>query len=376
MPIKRLTTNEFIEKSNEIHNLKYDYSLVKYINAKTKVEIICPFHGNFLQTPDNHFVSGCKKCGIDKISRERSKTIEDFIENSIKKHGNVYNYDKVNYINAKTKVEIICKKHGSFLQIPDSHLKSGCKKCGDEKRSKLSIKSTEWFVDRSIKLNGNEYDYSMSVYINAKTKVEIICKKHGSFLQLPSSHIGGRGCPNCKCDKISKKLRDTKCDFLKNAIKKHGNIYNYEKVKYINRHKKIEIVCKKHGSFMQSPNNHIRENGCPLCCNSISRGEVEWLNLNNVKERQVKIKICGKCYIVDGIYKSTIYEFYGDYWHGNPNKYSPRKINKSVKKTFGELHKNTMERERLLIENGYTIVSIWESEFKEFLNKNNNYVNL
>ena len=62
--MKRLTNKEFIEKSNKIHNYKYDYSKVKYISVKEKVCIICHIHGEFWQTPDKHFQKqGCKICG-------------------------------------------------------------------------------------------------------------------------------------------------------------------------------------------------------------------------------------------------------------------------------------------------------------------------
>lgn len=73
---------EFIEKSSILHNNFYDYSLVNYVNNKTKVKIICPVHGVFEQRPDNHYHQDCPCCKSNIIS------VEDFIKKSNKKHNN------------------------------------------------------------------------------------------------------------------------------------------------------------------------------------------------------------------------------------------------------------------------------------------------
>lgn len=103
----------FIEKANKIHNRKYNYDKVKYINAKEKIIINCLKHGDFLQTPNNH---------LNGKTKFKEKTTEQFIIEAIKIHGNEYNYDKVNYIDNSTKIEIICKIHESFFQRPSDHL--------------------------------------------------------------------------------------------------------------------------------------------------------------------------------------------------------------------------------------------------------------
>ena len=112
----------FIEKANKIHNGKYNYDKVKYINAKEKIIINCLKHGDFLQTPNNHLNGkNCALCSSEKPS-SRKKTTEQFIIEAIKIHGNEYNYNKVNYIDNSTKIEIICKIHESFFQRPSDHL--------------------------------------------------------------------------------------------------------------------------------------------------------------------------------------------------------------------------------------------------------------
>jgi hypothetical protein len=116
-----------------------------------------------------------------------------FIEKAIKIHGDKYDYSKVNYKNSSTKIIIICKIHGEFLQIPNKHLsKSGCIECG--KKNKLTL---EKFIEKAQKIHNDKYDYSKVNYINWKTNIIIICKIHGEFQQQPNSHLQGKGCNKC-----------------------------------------------------------------------------------------------------------------------------------------------------------------------------------
>ena len=111
----RYNTDKFIKKATEIHNGKYDYSKVEYVNSSTKVCIICPIHGEFWQKPTRHLKGdGCEKCA----KKKRKINISEFINRSTEIHNNKYDYSKVNYKNIETKVCIICPKHGEFWQKP------------------------------------------------------------------------------------------------------------------------------------------------------------------------------------------------------------------------------------------------------------------
>lgn len=127
-------TKYYINMAKENHSDFYDYSLVKYIKANSKIDIICPVHGVFKQSCSHHlFGSGCKKCGNLKSNFHRKKTTEGFISEAIKIHGSTYCYDLVRYISSHAKVKILCSKHGIFKQSPHTHLKgSGCLKCSKE----------------------------------------------------------------------------------------------------------------------------------------------------------------------------------------------------------------------------------------------------
>lgn len=138
---RKKTKEEFIEKANIIHKNKYDYSLVEYVNNKTKVKIICPRHGLFEQLPNDHENGrGCKKCADEYVSELFSMSKEEFIKRANNIHDNKYDYSLVEYKNDKTKIKIICPRHGMFEQTPASHLsESGCKECGNENK-KISDK--------------------------------------------------------------------------------------------------------------------------------------------------------------------------------------------------------------------------------------------
>lgn len=164
----RVTKEDFIKKSNEVHNYKYDYSYVEYVNNKTKVKIKCIVHGFFEQAPAKHKMGqGCRKCGYELLSKIKLKTTKDFIEKARLVHGDKYKYDKVHYKGNRFKVVISCSVHGDFLQTPDNHLSGkGCLTCGNIKSSntikKMKNKSRNWNFEQPkdyklIPLNNGEF---------------------------------------------------------------------------------------------------------------------------------------------------------------------------------------------------------------------------
>ena len=205
---KRLTQVEFIEKAKEIHGDKYDYSKVNYVNNITKVCIVCPIHGVFYQAPVSHLNGrGCKKCGQNRVSDKLSMSSNDFIKKAVAIHGKKYDYSKVEYKNNRVKVCIICPTHGEFWQTPNHHLLGhGCKKCQNEFNRNTQKKSLEYFVSEAQEVHNNGYDYSKVNYINNKTKVCIVCPKHGEFWMTPKHHLHGHGCPICNRSNLEKEI--------------------------------------------------------------------------------------------------------------------------------------------------------------------------
>jgi very-short-patch-repair endonuclease len=192
---KIITTSEFIKKSKIIHNDEYIYDQTHYISNNSEVIIICSTHGIFLQKPCVHLRgSGCNSCGIIKKSIDNKKCKDLFIIDSNKVHNNLYTYSKVDYINNKTEVIITCRQHGDFKQQPRSHIgnRSGCPTCANKNIT------TKIFIEKSILLYGNYYNYDKVNYINAIEKVKITCYKNHIFEISSNNHLRGRGCPICR----------------------------------------------------------------------------------------------------------------------------------------------------------------------------------
>lgn len=362
----RLTKEIFIERSRKIHGDKYDYSKVEYVNMKSKVKIICVKHGEFDINPHKHILgSGCRKCFTD--GRRSSK--EYFINKSIKIHGDKYDYSKVEYINDRTNVVIICPEHGEFNQPPNSHFRSGCSKCGLIKRANSRKNDIDDLINKFKKKHGDKYDYSKVEYIKMRSKILIMCKLHNcEFYQAVDKHLESKtgGCP--KCNTLGKG-RLTNESFIEKANQVHNNLYDYNLVEYVKSNVKVKIKCNKHGEFEMTPNAHLDGRGCRICNRNGGIVENIWLNQFNILKdfRQYKIDD----FYVDGFdpINGIIYEFYGDFWHGNPKVYNSDGINRVNGLKYGDLYRKTIEREEYLKLKGYKVVSIWESDFKKINNK-------
>ena len=212
---KKKTKEEFIKEATEKHNGKYDYSKVEYVNSRTKVCIICsnPEHGEFWQTPSSHLSgSGCPKC-VDKYS----PTKEEWITSAREAHDDKYDYSKVEYVNSKTKVCIICSEHGEFWQTPNNHLNMhGCPKCGG-----VYVPTKEEWITSAREAHGDKYDYSNVHYVNCMSKVCIICSEHGEFWQTPNRHTNGAGCPKCNLSHLERSVMS--------YLDENGITYDYQK---------------------------------------------------------------------------------------------------------------------------------------------------
>jgi len=152
------------KKADQVHENKYDYSLVKYKNIDTKVKIICPIHGVFEQTPYKHINrrQGCGKCKGEKISKTKRMDFDVFLEKCNSVHDNKYNYSKFVYKNAHVKSVITCPSHGDFMQNPNNHIynKNGCPSCGYN----VSKMCSDWLDDLGIENKNRE------IFIKIKNK--------------------------------------------------------------------------------------------------------------------------------------------------------------------------------------------------------------
>lgn len=265
---KRLTTEEFIEKSILKHGYKFDYSLVDYINNSTKVNIICKDHGVFKQTPSDHMCGrGCRMCAIDMRSKLFSCTTEKFIEKSKLRHGNEYGYRYVDYKGDAINVKIECFKHGIFNQSPSNHLRGqGCYKCSILKTIRRMVKTTEQFIIEAIEIHGDKYKYDKVNYIKNNIKVEIKCNVHGYFYQTPSDHLSGKDCRKCGNEKIRKNQQKNPAGWnitnWNNAAKKSKHFDSF-KVYIIRCWNEEEEFYKIGRTFLKTSRRFYSKKGMP-----------------------------------------------------------------------------------------------------------------
>jgi hypothetical protein len=311
--MKKKTLSEFINNSNRKHNNKYNYSLVNYINNSIPVTIVCPIHGEFKQRPSKHvYGQGCKQCGRIKTSDHQSIGLSGFIKKAKEKHGGTYDYSKVNYINYKTPINIICSTHGEFMQLPSNHLSGkGCKYCG-----KTAKMDTKMFIDKSKGIYGDEYNYDKVDYVDSTTPVTILCPEHGEFETTPNNFImKERGCSYCYS-----RIFDTKSFITKTKLI-HGNKYNYDKVDYVDSTTPVTILCPEHGEFNIRADSHRSGHGCRGCSNSISNIEkevvsfIDSLNINFIENDRTLLD--GKELDIYIPSKNIAIEFNGLYWHSD-----------------------------------------------------------
>lgn len=286
--MKKLTTEEFIERAKAVHGDKYDYSLVEYAGFNIKVKIICPIHETFKQTPEKHLRGcGCKLCSIEK----QKNNTEDFIKRSKSIWGDKYDYRFAKYINSKTKIKLICNDCGKTIeQLPNNNYNFNCYFCSYIERANNNRKTREKFILDANKVHNNKYDYSKTVYVSDSSKVKIICPIHGGFEQKANNHLNGAGCPFCNSPKgelqIIKYLTDKNINF--EAQKKFEDLKDKEFLSY--------------DFYLSDYNLLIEYNGIQHYTNSFKKPLHEW-------HRQLHHDWLKRKYAVKNNYKLLIIKY-------------------------------------------------------------------
>ena len=196
---KRLTQEVVLVRFKEAHGDRYTYDNMTYVKAHDKVWITCSVHGDFPQQAQDHWEGhGSKYCNDLACKYNQRDTLEEFIEKAINRHGDRYDYSRVNYTNSNGIVDIICKVHGVFHQLAGVHKSGhGCDECAIEKNANLKRKEESVFIQEAIEMHGDKYIYDNVNYIRIMDKVNITCPIHGSFSQQAHSHLQGHGCDDC-----------------------------------------------------------------------------------------------------------------------------------------------------------------------------------
>lgn len=193
------STEDFIAKARKKYGDFYDYSKTKYKSEKTEVMITCPIHGDFKKKP-GLFLQGyaCPKCGLERRRTNKLMDQTTFLRRAKKLHGDNFDFSKSIYKDIFTPIAVKCTICGREYKKKPVHILQGygCKYCAGQ------VLTTEDIVKRAREIHGDRYDYSQTKYINRRTPIIVICKKHGPFKTNPGDHIGLKtGCPKCKISK-------------------------------------------------------------------------------------------------------------------------------------------------------------------------------
>ncbi len=223
-------------------------------------------------------------------------TIKEFIIKATLIHLNKYTYNKLFLKNKRYWCELKCNTCGNiFEQRTDSHLTgNGCPNCRNKYFSEIKTISQEEIIKRFMEIHNNNYDYSKTITNGIHNKVCIICPMHGEFWQTPNNHLKGHGCPICRHINQAISITLDQEEVLKRFIDIHGDRFGYNYFIYKGMNEKSEIECFEHGIFLQTPNNHLKGQGCPKC--NYSKGEAAleaiFIKYNIKYEPQYKLPFC------------------------------------------------------------------------------------
>lgn len=246
-------------------------------------------------------------------------------------------------------------------------------------------------IKKRITSNGYIFKvpYLEKEYKNNKSKITCICQIHGIFFKVATQLLYNinSNCPFCN---IKERRELYKAKFINKSNSIHEFKYDYSKVdfksfSYNDKNNKIEIICPYHSSFWQWPAIHMLGHGCPKCIiGTVSYKALTWLDTISESENIIiehaansgEYQIPNSNYKVDGFCRetNTCYEFHGDAYHGNPQRYKDNeKCSPFSKKTAKELYEKTLEREQYIRNRGYNLIVIWESEWDELKIPNRRY---
>jgi hypothetical protein len=220
-----------------------------------------------------------KKKRLIKKMQSLTERKEKFLQNSLKVHGNTYDYSLVNFVDNLTKVDIICSIHGVFQQSPKKHvIGQGCRTCGRLQASLNTRKGLDSFLKEVTKLHNNFYNYDKVQFELLTDTILITCPTHGDFYQKAVHHKKGAGCQKCYDDRRHLNTLSSTSEFISKAKLVHKDKYEYDEVEYINAKTYIKVKCKKHGLFLQTPDCHLSGYGCKSCSHIVSNAQIELEN--------------------------------------------------------------------------------------------------
>lgn len=349
----------FINKAQEVHGKNlYDYQYVEYINTYTNINIYCnKCEKIFPQAPKNHLRGkGCPDCGKEKIRQINLDTKEIFIQKSINVHGlGKYDYSRIDYINSRTDIIIICNKcQYNFPTRPSNHIQgNGCPKCAIRENTLKKTRTLEEFIQLSQQLHPNKFEYDKAIYVNEDTKIKLYCHGCMDYIdQLPRSHLQGYGCRLCAI----RKRTTTVEQFKERSIAFHGNTFDLSNVNFVTLRDYVELTCLVcMTTRTQMASQHLVY-GCKNCADKCCLFTNEMFlersrSMHGDRYDYSKCIYKGSMKVVENILCKECDKFFPqkarDHWNGcgcpNCNSFKSEKI---CRELFEYLFQNTFTKQR------------------------------
>ena len=272
---RRITLNEYVRNLDSRHpNVSIQF---KELDQDLVSEFKCEEHGFFQKLPRNALKSGCPECSTRKKTNKRRTPQEKFIQRVREIHGDRYDLSKIDYVNAKTHVILICKIHGEFKITPDNLLSNnrGCRSCSGNLSSNLIYGSEglslKIIKERVNKLYGNLIKIVDDTYVNLQQEADWVCSRHGRIKGKPRNVLKTNPCVQCRNEEIDIKRKEkAKVYWLekrKHLEELYHHQFDYSETVFINNQTKIKIRCKDHGYFEVLLQNHLKDSNCRGCSN-------------------------------------------------------------------------------------------------------------
>jgi len=307
---------------------------------------------------------GCPYCAGKKVCEDNclATTHPELSKEWSSKNGNL----TPNKVTAGSNMKVwwICKNNHEWKAQINRKDKNTCPYCSGNKVCEDNCLSTinpelakQWSSKNVLTPD--------DVTSGSDKKIWWICENNHEWKARVAGRNNGSKCPYCSNKKVCK---DNCLDKINPELAKE---WNYKRNGDLTpkdvlprSHKKVWWICKNNHEWNVTICNRY-ERGCPHCSKNISKVSTKWLNNKNIKKREKLIKINGKRFFADGFKDNVVYEFLGDFWHGNPAVFNPNKVNKKVGKMFYTLLYKTINKLNTLCENGYKVIYRWEGFKKD-----------
>ena len=314
-----------------------------------------------------HYCSGHKVCEdncLETVNTELAKQWHPTRNGDLTPKDVTKSSDKV--------VWWVCEKgHEWESNVTNRTNGNGCPGCSGKKAYKDNCLATlrpDIAVQWHPTLNGELTPYDVTV--RSGKELWWMCEKSHEWCVSVYNRTNGNGCPYCSGKRV---CEDNCLATLRPDIAaqwhpiKNGNLTPRDFT--CGSEKRVWWLCENGHEWKTSIENRTYLGyGCKLCGNGpVSKVSQQWLDSLGIPQGNREVLLPDLKIRVDAFIPETnmVYEFFGDYWHGNPKRFKQSRLNRSVGKTFGQLYDETKARLSRLEEAGYKVVYIWENDHKK-----------